>query len=104
MSLEGKTVVITDAVVNSEVQYRKEKKEEGIASILCVPIKAQDEVIGVMRYYTAEPRDFSESDIRLAEAVANLGGLAIQNSSLYLMLKEDMRCLKEDMWCSKSWF
>lgn len=103
-ALKGKTVIITDATTNSEVQYRKEKKDEGIASILCAPIKAKDEVIGVMRFYTGEPKDFSEGDIKLAEAVANLGGLAIQNSSLYLMLKEDMRCLKEDMWSHKSWF
>lgn len=103
-AINGRTVVITDALANSEVQYRKEKKEEGIASILSVPIKAKDEVIGVMRFYTAEPTEFSQADIQLAQAVASLGGLSIQNSSMYLMLKEDMRCLKEDMWCHKSWF
>ena len=40
----------------------------------------------------------------LAEAVASLGGLAIHNASMYLMLKNDMQCLKEDIWSHRSWF
>ncbi|HVN71548.1 MAG TPA: GAF domain-containing protein [Desulfomonilia bacterium] len=103
-ALKGKTVVITDATTNREVQYKDEKKKEGIASMLTVPIKVKDEVIGVMRYYTAEERDFTEGEVMLAEAVAVLGGLAIHNASMYLMLKQDMQCLKEDMWSHRSWF
>ena len=103
-ALKGKTVVIKDATTNKEVQYKDEKRKEGITSILTVPIKAKDEVIGVMRYYTETERDFTEGEVMLAEAVASLGGLAIQNASMYLMLKEDMQCLKEDMWSHRSWF
>jgi GAF domain-containing protein len=103
-ALKGKTVVIKDAATNKEVQYKDEKRKEGIASILTVPIKAKDEIIGVMRYYTETERDFTEGEVMLAEAVASLGGLAIQNASMYLMLKEDMQCLKEDMWSHRSWF
>jgi GAF domain-containing protein len=69
-----------------------------------VPIKAKDEVIGVMRFYTATERDFNEGEVMLAESVASLGGLAIQNASMYLMLKQDMQCLKDDMWSHRSWF
>jgi hypothetical protein len=36
--------------------------------------------------------------------VAYLGGLAIQNASLYLMLQEDMKELKADIWSHRSWF
>jgi len=103
-ALKGKTVVIRDATTHKEVQYKDEKRKEGIASILTVPIKAKDEVIGVMRYYSAEERDFTEGEVMLAEAVASLGGLAIQNASMYLMLKQDMQCLKEDIWSHRSWF
>jgi GAF domain-containing protein len=103
-ALAGKTVVIRDATSNREVQYRDEKKDEGIASILTVPIKIKDEVIGVMRYYSEKERDFTEGEVMLAEAVASLGGLAIHNASMYLMLKQDMQCLKEDIWSHRSWF
>ena len=103
-ALKGKTVIINDATSNKEVQYKDEKKKEGITSILTVPIKAKDEVIGVMRYYTAEERDFTEGEVMLAQAVAGLGGLAIQNASMYLLLKQDMQCLKDDIWSHRSWF
>jgi len=103
-ALSGKTVVIANATANKEVQYRDEKKTEGIASILTVPIKVKDEVIGVMRYYSETERDFTEGEVMLAEGVASLGGLAIQNASMYLLLKQDMQCLKDDIWSHRSWF
>jgi GAF domain-containing protein len=103
-ALQGNTVIIKDATSNKEVQYKDEKKKEGIASILTVPIKVKDEVIGVMRYYSETERDFTEGEVMLAEAVASLGGLAIHNASMYLMLKQDMQCLKEDIWSHRSWF
>lgn len=103
-ALEGKPVVVKDASVAKGVQYKKEKKEEGIVSILCVPIKAKDEVIGVLRLYSATRRDFSEDEIMQVTALAYQGGLAIQNASLYLMLKSDMKELKEEIWRHRCWF
>ncbi|MBA4396371.1 MAG: diguanylate cyclase [Syntrophus sp. (in: bacteria)] len=103
-ALRGKPVVVKDAAADKGVQYKREKKEEGIASILCVPIKAKEEVIGVLRLYSATPRDFTEDDIMQVMALAYQGGLAIQNASLYLMLKSDMKKLKEEIWCHRCWF
>ncbi|HON99863.1 MAG TPA: GAF domain-containing protein, partial [Syntrophales bacterium] len=103
-ALNGKPVVIADASQDEGVQYREEKKEEGIASILCVPIKAKEEVIGVLRLYSATRRKFTEDDVLLVTALANLGGLAIQNASLYLMLQADLKDMKEAAWTYKSWF
>jgi GAF domain-containing protein len=103
-ALRGKPVVIKDSAKDSGVQYRKEKEEEGIVSILCVPIKAQEEVIGVLRLYSAVSREFSEDEIMLVTALAHQGGLAIRNASLVLMLQDDMKNLKEDIWSHRSWF
>jgi len=103
-ALRGKPVVVKDASVDKGVQYKEQKKQEGIVSILCVPIKAKDEVIGVLRLYSATPRDFSEDEIMQVTALAYQGGLAIQNASLYLMLKSDMKELKEEIWSHRCWF
>ena len=54
-ALGGKTVYIRDASQDPSIQYQQEKHDEGIASILCVPIRAQEEVIGVLRVYSATP-------------------------------------------------
>jgi len=102
--LNEEPVVIKDVSTDKRVLYREEKVEEGICSILSVPIKAREDVIGVLMLYSGVPRDFAREEILLAAAIAHQGGLAIRNASLYLMLKEDMQCLKDDLWSHKSWF
>jgi GAF domain-containing protein len=103
-ALEGKPVVVKNASTDKGVQYKKEKKEEGIVSILCVPIKVKDEVIGVLRLYSSVAREFSEQEIALVTALANHGGLAIQNAGQYLLLKNDVKDLKDNTWSYRSWF
>ena len=103
-ALKGKSVVVKHASTDKGVQYKKEKKEEGIDSILCVPIKVKEEVIGVLRLYSGVPREFTEDEIMLVSALACMGGLAIQNASMYLMLQDDIKNMKEDLWVHKSWF
>lgn len=103
-ALNGKPVAIDDAFTDKGVQYKQEKKEEGIVSILCVPIKAKEDVIGVLRLYSGTKRVFSQDEIELVTALAYQGGLAIQNASLYLMLQADLKDMKESTWTHKCWF
>jgi GAF domain-containing protein len=103
-ALKGNVCVIDDACSAEGVQYKKEKENEGIASILCLPIKAGNDVIGVLRLYGAKPREFTDDEIMFASALAQQGGLAIQNASCMLVLKEDLKDLKDDIWTHKSWF
>lgn len=103
-TLDGITVFIEDATKDRRVQFHEEKIREGIVSILSAPIKTKDKVIGVLRLYTAAARNFGEEEIMLVNALAQLGGLAIQNASLYLMLETDMKDLKEEIWSHRFWF
>jgi len=103
-ALQGKPVVVKDAATDAGVQYRNEKKEEGIVTILSVPIKSRDEVIGVLRLYSAVPREFTDDEIQFVNAIAYMGGVAIQNMQLLAMLKEDVKDLRENVWIFKSWF
>lgn len=103
-ALEGKTVVIEDSAVDPRVKYKEAAQKEGIVSMLAVPMKAGDEIIGVLKLYSDVKRQFPEDMITLVNAVAHAGGLAIQNASLYLMLKEDKKQLEEEIWSHKSWF
>lgn len=102
--LQGETIVIRDIATDERVQYREQSIKEGIASMLIVPIRAGDEIIGTMSLCTAVQQDFPEDTIKLANALANQGGLAIQNASLYLMLQEDKKSLEQDIWSHRSWF
>lgn len=87
--LEGRPVAINDATTDERIQYTAEAREEGIASILAVPISAMGRVLGVLRLLTTTPREFSDEEISFVTAVAAQTGLAIRNA----MRHEDMKGL-----------
>ena len=103
--LKGKNpVIILNAATSKRVQYREMNKKEGIVTILAAPIKTKEQVIGVLRLYSSVARHFTPEEIKLVTALAYLGGLAIQNASMYLMCQTDMKDLKEELWSHRSWF
>ena len=88
-ALQGRPVAVLDTATDDRVQYPEEAKREGIASILSAPIMLRDEIIGVIRLYTAEPRHFTPDDIYFVSAVANLGAIALENAKRYDSLQEE---------------
>ena len=91
--LEGRPVLITDAQNDPRIQYRKEKAEEGIASILSIPVQIHDKVIGMLRLYTSSPRSFPDEEIEFASALGEMAGLAILNARMYEKEKEKLTSL-----------
>ena len=103
-AMKGETIIIEDVEHDERIQYRDEVIREGIVSMLVVPIKLKDDVIGIMRLCSDVKRDYSQDIILLVNALAQTGGLAIRNASLYLALQDDMKELKDDIWSHRSWF
>ena len=103
-ALKGETVVIEDVSKDDRLQYPKEVKAEGIQSMVCLPIRSKDRVIGVMRLFSECPRKYPRDFIVIVEALAHTGALAIQNASMYLTLKEDKKNLEEEIWSHRSYF
>jgi GAF domain-containing protein len=103
-ALKGQTVIIEDVPTDNRLQYKSEIVAEGVVSMLRVPIKAKQEVIGVMSLYSETARKYPQDVITLVNALAHTGGLAIQNASMYLSLQEDKKSLEEDIWSHRSWF
>ncbi len=81
--MQKRTVYIADAASDPRVEYRAEKRAEGIHGVLAVPLVAREQVIGVLRLYTSGPRDFREEELEFAAALAELGGLSIANARIY---------------------
>jgi signal transduction protein with GAF and PtsI domain len=79
----GHPVLVENAPTDDRIQYRDEAKEEGIASILSVPMVVRARVIGVLRIYTGEPRRFSQKEIDLISAIAEIGAIAIDNARTF---------------------
>ena len=95
--LDGKPVAVLDATRDKRIQYPEQVKKEGIASILSVPMTLREEVIGEVRVYTAEPRQFSEADTHFVGAVANLGAIALENARLYEVAQKDYEVVMQEM-------
>ncbi|MCX7941692.1 MAG: HD domain-containing protein [Dictyoglomaceae bacterium] len=58
-------------------------------SILCVPLKTQDKIIGVIEVLNKIGNDnFDKNDLNLLQAIANQAAIAIENARLYQDLKE----------------
>ncbi len=96
-ALEGKPVSVLDAATDERIQYRQQKQKEGIVSILSVPMMLHDEVIGVIRVYTAEPQHFSRDDTYFVSAVANLGAIALENARLYEDINKDCQTIMREL-------
>lgn len=96
-ALEGKPVAVLNAVEDERIQYHEQAKREGIASILTIPVMLRQEIIGVVRLYTAEPRHFTDADTYFVGAAANLGAIALENARLYDSVKKDYEELRLDL-------
>ncbi|MDP8910905.1 MAG: ATP-binding protein, partial [Actinomycetota bacterium] len=57
--------------------------EKGIRSMLGVPLLVEGRVTGVLHVGTLTPRDFSDADAQLLQAVADRTALAIEHARLY---------------------
>lgn len=82
-ALAGKSVSVYDIAEHKGSQYYKEALEEGIRSILSIPMRFQKEVIGVLRMYTVEPVKYSDEDLKFITAIAEQGTIAIINAERF---------------------
>ncbi|MCL5110361.1 MAG: GAF domain-containing protein [Chloroflexi bacterium] len=96
-ALRGQVVRVREAGKDPRMQYRAQAVQEGIASVLCVPVRLRGEVIGVLRVYTAKPHDFSDDEIDFAEAIADLGAIALDNARRYEELQHDREAARQDL-------
>ncbi|MFZ2087432.1 MAG: GAF domain-containing protein [Desulfobaccales bacterium] len=93
-ALSGRPVAIFDVGTDPRLQYPQEAKEEGIASLVAIPMVYKGKVIGVMRLVTAEPREFTLDEVDFACAIAELGAQAISNAQMYESRTRELNFLK----------
>jgi len=94
--LQGRPAMIYDVQREVGFQYPEEAAREGIRSVLAVPLQVRDEIIGVLRAYSAQPHRFSEEEVQFLEAIADLGAVAIENARLHEALSEKYEAARED--------
>jgi signal transduction protein with GAF and PtsI domain len=78
----GKPATALDVTAEPRYRHAAIARQEGLCSLLCVPLAVRDRVIGVLNCYTAEPHRFGEDEIALLSTLANQTALAIENARL----------------------
>jgi len=101
--LNGQDVVIEDAAKDKRVQYPKAIKKEGIKSIICIPLKLRNKVIGALRVYTGYKYQPDTEDLEFLNILADFGVTAIENARLYEHARRDYEDLTRDVWKWYGW-
>ena len=78
----NKVIIIDDVLTNPRVQYPREAREEGIASMLDLPLTLGDHVVGIIRIFFSDQRKFSDEHLNFLVAVAEQCSLAIDKARL----------------------
>lgn len=58
-------------------------RHEGLVSLLSVPLLFAGQVTGTLNVYTGRPYHFSDEEVRILAALAELSGIAIEKARLY---------------------
>jgi GAF domain-containing protein len=95
--LAGETVALFDVAGEEGFQYPAAAAAEGIRSVLAVPLRVKEKVVGVMRVYSVQPRPFTPVGIAFLQSVSGLVAVAIENAKLYQALRVRYEGLKEDV-------
>lgn len=95
-ALQGKKAVqVQDARTDPRFQYPEQARDEGLVSLLVLPLMVEDRPIGVIRAYSVEYREFTEEEIEFLHIIANLSAIALENAMLHQRLKLNCQ-LQED--------
>lgn len=79
---EQRPVYVPDVTAEDGYFYRDLAKQEGLHSLLSVPMLMKDVAIGVINVYTSTLHVFSEEEIKTLQTIANQSAVAIEHTRL----------------------
>jgi GAF domain-containing protein/CheY-like chemotaxis protein len=75
--------VLSDPAITLTSELRARVERSAYRSVMAVPLRVHDRVIGALGVTDRPGRDFGPEDVRLAEAFAAQAALALENARLY---------------------
>ncbi len=79
---EQRSVYVPDVRAEGGYFYRDLAKQEGLHSLLSIPMLMKNNVIGVINVYTSTLHLFSKEETKTLEAIANQSAVAIEHTRL----------------------
>ena len=95
--LKGEAVSIPDVAGDPRVQYPENALREGIASTLSLPLRSYGGIVGIMRIYTAERREFTREEIDFLDSIAELSGLVLDKAEERDRMVEEAEKAREEL-------
>jgi len=96
-ALQGRVVAITDCSTDARIQYPLEFAEEGIASLLTIPLTTRGQVVGVMRLGTSETREFTRDEIDFFTMTALFCTSSIIHSMFHQILEHVTHAIRSSL-------
>jgi signal transduction histidine kinase len=78
----NKVIIVDDVQTSPRVQYPREARDEGIKSMLDLPLTIRDHVVGIIRVFFMEHRRFTEEQLDFLTGIAEQCSLAIDKARL----------------------
>jgi signal transduction histidine kinase len=78
-----KPLQVENVQTSSRYQNVEVARREGLVSLLSVPLLFAGQAIGTLSVYTGKPYNFSNEEIRILGALAELSAIAIEKARLY---------------------
>ena len=78
-----KPMQVANVQASSRYQNVEVARREGLVSLLSVPLLFAGQAIGTLSIYTGRPYNFSNEEIRILSALAELSAIAIEKARLY---------------------
>jgi sigma-B regulation protein RsbU (phosphoserine phosphatase) len=89
---DGENVLYKSGWADGSVDPSASIAALNLTSILCVPIRTQDEILGILYMDTdVADHEYTNDDLLLAAAAGNSAGLALENARNHQMLLEKQR-------------
>lgn len=94
---KGRPAMIMDVLKEPKYKEKTLAKKEGLRSMLSIPMKVKNRVVGVINCYTSEPHKFTRVEINVLTTVANQAAIVIENARLLVesqVIKEELETRK----------
>ena len=78
-----KPIQVENVQTSSRYQSTQIARAEGLVALLSVPLMFNGQAIGVLSVYSGRPYKFSDEEIRILSALAELSAIAIEKARLY---------------------
>jgi signal transduction histidine kinase len=78
-----KPLVVENVQTSNRYQHVEVARQDGLVALLSVPLRFGEQCIGTLSVYTAEPYSFSDEEVRILSAFAELSAIAIEKARMY---------------------